>query len=76
MNKFYVMEWVKVIVGGTSKMINMAQYKWIEEDPGDATKCIFTHNDDTTITVNASFEIAVIFFSPLLYKEDALLNPL
>lgn len=70
------MQWIKVQVGGVDKLVNMDQYKLLEEDPGDSTKCILTHNDDTTISIDATYELAVIFFTPLLYKEDALLNPL
>ena len=57
-------------------MLNMAQYKQLEENAGDATKCDLTHNDGTTITIDATYELAVIFFRPLLYKEDELSNPL
>jgi len=70
------MKWINTTVGGTPKLINMDQYKSLEEDPGDATKCILTHNDASTITIDASFESAVIFFAPILYKEDMLGNPL
>lgn len=70
------MQWVKVTIGGVPKMVNMDQYKWVEEDPGDATKCIFTHNDTSTITVDVEYDQAVIFFAPILYKEDPLGNPL
>jgi hypothetical protein len=70
------MEWIKVLISGTPVMVNMIQYKQLEEDPGDATKCILTHNDATTITIDASFDVAVEFFKPLLYKEDTLSNPL
>lgn len=70
------MEWIKVNVAGVPKMLNMSQYKELAADPGDATKCILVHNDTSTITIDADFENAVIYFRPLLFKEDALTNPL
>ncbi len=74
------MNWIKVSVdvsgSPVTKMLNMDNYKSLEADPSDASKSILTHNDDTTITVFADFETAIIFFTPLLYKEDLLGNAL
>lgn len=70
------MQWVKTSVGGVPKMLNMANFESIEEDPGDSSKCVLTRADATTVSIDAEYDQAVIFFAPLLYKEDILGNPL
>ena len=74
------MNWIKVSVdvSGTAvtKMLNMDNYKSLEAHSSDATKSTLTHNDGTTVSLVADFESAIIFFSPLLFKEDLLGNAL